>query len=176
MSWSAESRLAEKIRERVANCVLFELQDPRISFVTVTRVRLSRDMSKCRVFYSVLGSAADRTRTAHALRDAAGYVQREVAKILRTRVTPHLEFAYDDAIEGGMRITSMLEKLEEERDDSEDPESSDPAEDVEEEGRAEQEPSDLESPDQEASDSGKPAADGQGEPGDASDEDSELDG
>lgn len=150
MSWSAESRLAEKIRERVANCVLFELQDPRISFITVTRVRLARDMSRCRVFYSVLGTPAERNKTARALKDAAGFVQREVAKILRTRVTPHLEFAYDDAIEGGMRVVSMLDRLKEERGEEPDGEGTGtdadaPVSAVGEEGE-EREESDMDDP------------------------------
>ncbi len=115
MSWSAESRLAEKIRARVANVVLFELQDPRIHLVTITRVRLKKDLSVCTVYYSVLGTEGQRSRTAHALRDAAGFVRREVAKVLRTRVTPQIAFQYDDAIEGGFRMSALLKQLEEER-------------------------------------------------------------
>lgn len=118
MSWSAESRLAEQIRARVANVVLFELQDPRIHLVTITRVRLKKDLSTCTVFYSVLGTEGQRSRTAHALRDAAGFVQREVAKVIRTRVTPRIVFQYDDAIDGGFRMSALLKKLEDERDES----------------------------------------------------------
>ena len=125
MSWSADSRLAEKIRQRVANCVLFELQDPRIAFVTITRVRLAKDLSRCQVYYSVLGSEADRAKTEHALKDARGFVQRVVAKVLRTRATPHLEFELDPAIEGGFRMGRLLDQLKDER--GEDDEQDDPA-------------------------------------------------
>jgi len=108
VGWSADSRLAERIRERVAQIVLYELQDPRIAFVTVTRVRLARDQSVCEVFYSVLGSDADRTKTDRALHDARGFIQREVGKILRTRNIPRLSFSYDPAIEGQFRIEGLL--------------------------------------------------------------------
>ncbi len=119
MSWSANSRLAGRIRERVANVVLFELQDPRIKLVTVTRVRLARDLSTCEVFYSVLGSQSERSQTAHALADAAGHVRREVAKVLRTRSTPHLRFVYDESVEGGLKMCGLLDQLKKERGDSE---------------------------------------------------------
>lgn len=126
MSWSADSRLAERIRQRVANCVLFELQDPRISFITITRVRLAKDLSVCTVFYSVFGTAAERSKTEHALRDARGFVQRVVAKVLHTRTTPHLDFEYDHSIEGGLRMGQLLDQLKEERGES-DEDTGDPA-------------------------------------------------
>ncbi len=133
MGWSEESRLAARIRERVANVVLFELQDPRIEpgRVTVTRVRLAKDLSTCRVFFSVFGSEADRSKVQHALSDAAGYVQREVGKVLRTRTVPRFSFEYDDAIEGGIRVQGLLDRLKEERgesdEDGESPSSPAPA-------------------------------------------------
>lgn len=120
MGWTEESRLAARIRERVAHVVLFELQDPRIEpgRVTITRVRLAKDLSTCRVFFSVFGSDADRSKVQHALTDAAGYVQREVGKILRTRTIPHFSFEYDQAIEGGIRVQGLLKRLKDERGDS----------------------------------------------------------
>lgn len=120
MGWSEESRLAARIRERVANVVLFELQDPRIEpgRLTITRVRLASDLSTCKVFYSVLGSDADRSKTHHALTAATGHIQREVGKILRTRTIPRFQFEYDEAIAGGIRVTGLLDRLKEERGDA----------------------------------------------------------
>jgi len=124
MGWSEESRLAARIRERVANVVLFELQDPRIlaGRVTITRVRLSRDLSTCRAYFSVYGTDGERSKVQHALNDAAGHVQREVGKVLRTRTIPHLKFEYDPAIEGGMRITGLIDQLKAERQEAEEEE------------------------------------------------------
>jgi len=119
MGWSADSRLAERIRERVANVVLFELQDPRITFPTITRVRLSKDRSACKVFFSVLGSEADRTKTTKALEDARGFIQREVAKVLHVRAMPILSFHYDESVEGGLRMEGLLNNLKNERDEAE---------------------------------------------------------
>ncbi|MFH0947362.1 MAG: 30S ribosome-binding factor RbfA [Planctomycetota bacterium] len=111
--------MAERIRERVANVVLFELQDPRITFPTVTRVRLAKDRSTCKVFFSVLGSEADRTKTTRALEDARGFIQREVAKVLHIRTVPILSFHYDESVEGGLRMEGLLKNLKNERDEAE---------------------------------------------------------
>jgi ribosome-binding factor A len=115
VGWSADSRLAERIRERVAQVVLFELQDPRIAFTTITRVRLAKDNSTCEVYYSVLGSDGDRSKTRHALNDARGHVQREVGRILRTRTVPRLSFTEDPSIEGQFRLEGLLKGIESER-------------------------------------------------------------
>ena len=119
MSWSADSRLAEKIRERVANVVLFELQDPRITFPTITRVKLSKDKAHCKVYYTVYGSDADRTKTAHALTDARGFIQREVARVLQTRITPQLSFLYDESVERSLRMEGILKELKKDRGEDE---------------------------------------------------------
>lgn len=115
MGWNADSRLAERIRERVAQIVLFELQDPRIGFLTVTRVRLARDLSICEVFYSVLGGDGDRSKAKHALTAASGHVQRELGRILRTKTIPRLSFQYDPAIDGQFRLEGLLDGLKKER-------------------------------------------------------------
>ena len=71
--------------------MLYKLKDPRIGFVTITRVDLSRDLKLCKVFYTVYGPEADITKTTHALKDAQGYIQREVGKTLRTRTMPQIQ-------------------------------------------------------------------------------------
>jgi len=126
MGWSADSRLAERIRERVANVILFELQDPRITFPTVTRVKLSKDRAFCKVYYTVYGTEADRTKTRHALTDARGFIQREVARVLHTRVTPQLSFLYDESVEGGLRMQGLLKELKNERGEVESNQEGDP--------------------------------------------------
>ncbi len=111
-------RLSEVIRRRASECILFELKDPRLGFMTVTRVELAPDLSSCRIYYSVLGTPKERNRTRHALHDARGYVQHVVAKSLQTRVAPHVEFEYDESIEGAARMQSLLKELRDSRDET----------------------------------------------------------
>ncbi len=115
MTRGDNSRLAETIRARVAQVVLFELGDPRIAFTTITRVKLARDLSTVHVYYSVFGTPGQRSATGHALEDARGHVQREMAKALHTRSVPHLTFVYDESVEGGLRMGELFKKIEGER-------------------------------------------------------------
>ena len=93
------ARLEARILERAAYCLEFELADPRSTFITVTRVELSTDLAHGKIFYSVLGDASDKSKAAHMLDSAAGFIQRQVARVLEVRRMPHLRWVYDDSLE-----------------------------------------------------------------------------
>lgn len=93
-----KAKIEARIHERVAYCLEFELSDPRGSFITVTKVEVSSDLSIAKVFYSVLGSEAERNRVAHMLEHATGFVRTQVGRVLRTRSIPKLRWVYDDSI------------------------------------------------------------------------------
>ena len=86
--------------EKVAILIRRDLHDPRIGLITLTEVKLSRDLVDCEIRYSILGSQADRSKCQHALAQSTGYLQREIGKTLRTRLVPKFTFVYDESIEG----------------------------------------------------------------------------
>jgi ribosome-binding factor A len=102
------ARLEARILERAAYCLEFELKDPRSSFITITRVELSKDVTQGKIFYSVLGSEADRTKAAHMLESAAGFIQRRVAKVLEVRRMPHLRWVYDESIARAAHMDDVI--------------------------------------------------------------------
>ena len=108
MTGRRPERLAEEIREEVARMVASELKDPRIGFVTVTRVELTSDLRHARVHVGVLGSAAERDRTLATLRQAAGFVRREIGRRLRVRYSPEIDFRYDRGLEATDRVARIL--------------------------------------------------------------------
>lgn len=87
------------------------LKDPRIGFVTVTGVQTTTDLSQATVYVSVLGNEAEQKRTLDGLQSAHGVLQSQVARELGTRRTPVLTFAYDPAIERGVRLTQLIDEL-----------------------------------------------------------------
>lgn len=87
-----------------------DLKDPRVGFVTVTGVDTSSDLRHARVFVSVLGTADERSGSLEGLASAHGYLQSRVARELRLKHTPQLEFVYDESAERGMRIGELLKK------------------------------------------------------------------
>jgi ribosome-binding factor A len=115
MAGRTHDRVAETIRQRAAHVILHELKDPRMGFVTITRVKLSPDLSFCTIFWSVIGEAAQRSKTAHALDHARVYVKRRVAEGLHTRVAPEVSFAYDESVEGAIKMGGLLKQLRSER-------------------------------------------------------------
>jgi len=108
-------RLEHLILETVAPLISHGLSDPRLAMVTVTRVRLSPDLSLARVNWSTIGDTAARSKAAHALDDARGYLTASVARSMRTRTTPRLEFHYDESIEKATRVSAILAELARER-------------------------------------------------------------
>jgi ribosome-binding factor A len=105
------ARLAEEIREEVADIVAHRLKDPRIGFVTITRVELSPDQTLARVLFSVLGEAADRAATLAGLSKAAGFVRRELGQRIRLRHTPEVEFVYDKGLDAADRVGRLLDEV-----------------------------------------------------------------
>jgi len=108
-------RLENVLLQTVAPLISHGLLDPRLNLVTVTYIRLSADLSTARVNWSCLGSESERSQATHALDDARGRLQAAVARSMRTRTTPRLEFHYDASLERSMRINRILSDLARER-------------------------------------------------------------
>ena len=103
-------RVNEAVREVVSARLAEGLRDPRIGFVTVTSVDTSPDLRQARVYVSVLGDDEERAATMTGLRSAHGVLQQSVARELRMKHTPTLQFVFDESIERGMRISQLLDE------------------------------------------------------------------
>jgi ribosome-binding factor A len=103
------SRLGEEIREEVARIIGTELKDPRIGFVTVTRVQLTADLRLARVHVGILGGAQNRQKTLDGLEQASGFVRREVGRRIRVRHIPEITFVYDEGLDATERVARILD-------------------------------------------------------------------
>ncbi|MEO8041913.1 MAG: 30S ribosome-binding factor RbfA [Acidobacteriota bacterium] len=104
-------RLAETLREEIAEVVGFELDDPRVEMVTVTEVSVSDDLRDAKVYVLVDGSEEEVKKALRALQNAATFVRQQVAMNLSMRFAPHLHFVRDSAEENASRINSILSDL-----------------------------------------------------------------
>ena len=107
-------RVDEAVREVLSDAISQQVKDPRVGFVTVTAVETSADLRRARVFVSVLGDEAVRRRSMEGLQSAHGVLQRVVARELRLKHTPTLEFVYDETTERGFRIAELIDREAEE--------------------------------------------------------------
>jgi ribosome-binding factor A len=105
-----KERIARVIREEASRVVLYELADPRIGFVTVTKVKVSGDLQVATIFVSVLGSDGDRSKTMHALSRATKVVRKAVGPRLKTRLLPSISFEFDESVEGAAHIQELIRK------------------------------------------------------------------
>ena len=108
---SGRMRRVDEALKQVLSETIPTLKDPRIGFVTVTSVETSRDLDHAKVWLSVFGSERQRERTLEALEGAAGVIQGRINRELKLRRTPHLEFVHDRAVEGGVRMTQLIDEL-----------------------------------------------------------------
>lgn len=112
-------RFEELIRAKVASVLLRDIQDPRLGFVTITKVKVDKELLYCDVFWSALGDAKEQSAQKRLLDRAAGFVQREIAEILETRTVPRVRFVFDESIQGALHIDSLIKKLKKEREERE---------------------------------------------------------
>jgi ribosome-binding factor A len=103
-------RMAEAIREVVANAILFEVADPRIKAVTVLRVEVAGDLRHATVFTSVMGSETDQRKAMQGLQSASGFLQSRVAARLQTRFTPILTFKTDDSVKKSIAVSKLIDE------------------------------------------------------------------
>jgi ribosome-binding factor A len=103
-------RVNEAVREVLSARMAEGLNDPRIGFVTLTSVETSPDLRHARVYVSVMGDDATRDETLAGLASAHGLFQQTIARELRMKRTPTLEFVHDESIDRGMRITELLDE------------------------------------------------------------------
>ena len=108
---SRPERVGDQIRAEL--CVLLQrsIRDPAVQLVTVTHVRMSRDLQHARVYYTTLGDTATRRDTAKGLRRAAPFLRTQLGRRIRMRHVPELTFVYDESIERESRIAQVLEEL-----------------------------------------------------------------
>lgn len=102
------ARVAEAVREQVSTSILFELKDPRVKNVTVTRVEVSGDLRNAKVYVSIMGSEKEQSLTMHGLNSARGFLQAKVADRVKTRYTPQLTFVLDQGVKRSIEAARII--------------------------------------------------------------------
>lgn len=102
------ARVAEVVREVASETILFELRDPRVKAVTVTRAEVSGDLQHAKVFVSVMGTEQEQDLCLHGLQHASGFVQSKLANRLKTRFTPVIHFVLDQGVKKSIEMTRLI--------------------------------------------------------------------
>lgn len=106
-------RIAEQFREEVSQILATEVADPGVGLVTVTRVKVTPDLSLARIYWTLLGDAAERKRTTKALQRAAPFVRHVLATRITLRRVPEVHFQYDEGLAAHQRVEELLHEIHE---------------------------------------------------------------
>jgi ribosome-binding factor A len=120
MEGKRSEKVADLIQKEISEMLLKTLKDPRIGFVTITRVAVSEDCRLAKVYFSVTGTLAERKRSTEGLNSAKGYVRKELGRRMRLKYTPEIMFQFDPSIEYAIHIGEVLHQLKQEREKGED--------------------------------------------------------
>ena len=104
-------KVAHELQREIAAIVRDDVQDPRIGFVTITRVHITDDLGSARVWFSSLGTASQRKGSLIGLQRAVGFVRKLVAERMKLRIVPEIVFEYDASLEAGNDVLTMLDAL-----------------------------------------------------------------
>ena len=110
MSTRRNERLSEVVKQEVSKIILYELNDPRISFITIIKADVAPDFKKAKVYVSILGDEATQRKTLRGLEHARGFIQAELGSRLKIRYTPLLEFCLDESVKRVCIFQNLLMK------------------------------------------------------------------
>ncbi|MEW6101412.1 MAG: 30S ribosome-binding factor RbfA [Candidatus Omnitrophota bacterium] len=110
---SRQERVTQAIRREVSIILHDELKDPRLGFVTITKVELSHDFRRANIFFSVLGKDEEYKKTKQALNSALGFIRRILSQRINLRFAPEISFREDRSTEYSIRIEELLNEIKE---------------------------------------------------------------
>ena len=105
------NRVAEQMKKELGEIITRKIKDPRVGFVTVTDVDVTGDLQQATVYITSLGNERERAETLKALEKASGFIRSEIGQRIRLRKTPEILFEFDESIDYGNRIETILTEI-----------------------------------------------------------------
>lgn len=105
-------RVADFLRRELAQQIQFEVKDPRLGFININEVEVSKDLSHAKIYFTVVGAKTETegNKAADVLNKAAGFLRRQLAASNTMRTTPQLHFFYDRSSIAGGQLASLIDK------------------------------------------------------------------
>lgn len=104
------ARIEEELKREISNIINYELNNSNITgMISVSKIKVAPDLSRARVFVTMINS--NKKNTLAALKKSAGFIRREIAHRINLRTTPELIFEFDESIEYGAKIDSILKDI-----------------------------------------------------------------
>ena len=105
-------RVADLLKKEIAHLLQNEMRDPRVGMASVTAVRVSPDLSSANVFVTILGKSTtdEASEAVDVINQASGFLRSMLAKRISLRITPRLNFIFDDSLVKGQQLSSLIDE------------------------------------------------------------------
>jgi ribosome-binding factor A len=113
-TFQRSDRVADLIREEVAQMFRNDIADPRVAGITITDVKITPDLITARIYYVSGNKKAEKSMT-EGLEKVKGFIRKQLAKTIELRRVPELEFFYDEVFENGMHFEKVLKGIKDEQ-------------------------------------------------------------
>jgi len=114
-------RIASEMREHISRMISEEIKDPRIGFVTITRVEVTPDIRNAKVYFSSLGGKEEKDSAAEGLNSATGYIRKGLGEKMRIKFIPELIFRLDESAEYSIHLNKIFDKIHKEKEKKDEP-------------------------------------------------------
>ena len=108
-------RVESLIQEEVSTIMRNKVSDPRVGFISVTKVKVTPDYKNASIYVSIFADENKKNEAMQGLYSATGFIQRELGNLLEMRTTPKIQFVRDDSLEEGSRVINLINRLENEK-------------------------------------------------------------
>ncbi len=111
MDYKRSDRVGDLLLEMISQLLAREVNDPRIGSVTLTGAEVSKDLRHAKIYFRLLGAAEKKAEVLAGLKSATGFIRAKVARELKLRSVPTIEFVYDESQDKAQRIDELLKQV-----------------------------------------------------------------
>lgn len=112
MDYQRSERVGELLTEVIAEVLREDIRDPRVTAVTITAAKVTKDLRQARIYFTILGGASENKDSVLAgLKSALGFIRARIGKQLKLRFVPAIEFFYDESVDEAERIEKLLREV-----------------------------------------------------------------
>lgn len=112
MSANRTMRISEEIKREVSDIIMNDLKDPRVTgMISVTKASVTNDMRYAKIYVSIMASEDEQKSIIQALKNASGFIRKEIGQRINIRYTPEIIFELDNSIEYGIKISKILKEI-----------------------------------------------------------------
>lgn len=115
MDYKRSDRVGDLLLELVSQLLTKEVSDPRIGPIALTGAEVSKDLRHARIYFTLMAKEEGRAEVLAGLKSATGFIRGKIAKELKLRFVPTIEFVYDETRDQARRIEDLLKQVKEDR-------------------------------------------------------------